>query len=91
MNKTVVRPVRDLRNNFAEINQIVNNHDHVIITTNGRGTAALIGIEEFSRYEEFLHEQYIDRKLDEAEKSAADPNTKWLSEDEFWQSVEEMS
>ena len=89
MHKTYVRPVRDLRNNFAELNQLVNNHDHIIITNNGQGTAALIGIEEFARYEEFLHTFYIKQKLDEAEKSASDPNTQWLSEEEFWQGVEE--
>ena len=89
MNKTHVRPVRDLRNNFAELNQLINNHDHVIITNNGRGTAALIGIEEFARYEEFLHTLYINQKLDEAEKSASNPHTQWLSEDDFWQDVEE--
>jgi len=89
MNKTHVRPVRDLRNNFAELNQLDNNHDHIIITNNGRGTAALIGIEEYKLYEDFLHSLYISRKLDEAEKSAQDPNTKWLTEDEFWSSVEE--
>jgi len=54
MYKTHVRPVRDIRNNYAELNKIVNNHDHVIITNNGRGTAALIGIDEYARYELFL-------------------------------------
>ena len=34
--------------------------------------------------EEFLHKLYIKRKLDEAEASASNPDTKWLSEDEFW-------
>ena len=54
MYKTHVRPVRDIRNNYAELDKIVNNHDHVIITNNGRGTAALIGIEEYAMYEQFL-------------------------------------
>jgi prevent-host-death family protein len=54
MIKTHVRPVRDLRNNFAELDKIVNNRDHVIITNNGRGTAALIGIDEYAVYEKVL-------------------------------------
>ncbi|MCL2604690.1 MAG: type II toxin-antitoxin system prevent-host-death family antitoxin [Defluviitaleaceae bacterium] len=54
MIKTHVRPVRDLRNNFAELDNIVNNRDHVIITNNGRGTAALIGIEEYAVYEKVM-------------------------------------
>jgi len=54
MYKTHVRPVRDLRNNYAELDKIVNNRDHIIITKKGRGTAALIGIEEYAKYELFL-------------------------------------
>ena len=90
MYKTHVRPIRDIRNNYAEIDKIVNDHDRVIITNNGRGTAALIGIDEYSQYEEFLHTLYIKQKLDEAEASANDPNTKWIDEDEFWTDVEEL-
>ena len=88
MYKTHVRPVRDVRNNYAELDRIVNDHDHVIITSNGRGTSVLIGIEEYALYEKFLHHLYINRKLDEAEASAKNPDTKWLSEDEFWSSIE---
>ena len=47
MYKTHVRPIRDIRNNYAELDKIVNDHDHVIITNNGRGTSVLIGIEEY--------------------------------------------
>ena len=89
MHKTHVRPIRDIRNKYAEIDKIVNNHDHVIITNNGRGTSVLIGIEEYSQYEKYLHERYITQKLDEAEASANSPNTNWISETEFWESVEE--
>ena len=88
MYKTYVRPIRDIRNNYAEIDKIVNDHNHVIITNNGRGTSVLIGIEEYVAYEEFLHNQYILRKLGEAEASAKNLETKWLEEDEFWNEVE---
>jgi len=89
MYKTHIRPIRDIRNNYADIDKIVNDHDHVIITNNGRGTSVLIGIEEYAQYEKFLHAQYIKQKLDEAEASANNPDTKWLSEDEFWRSIED--
>ena len=89
MYKTHIRPIRDIRNNYAELNRIVNDNDHIIITNNGRGAAVLIGIEEYSEYEKFLHKQYIKHKLDEAELSAKNPDTKWLSEDEFWSSIED--
>ena len=88
MYKTHVRPIRDIRNNYSEIDKIVNDHDHVVITNNGRGTSVLIGIEEYSQYEEFLHIQYIKKKLDEAEVRADDPETKWFDEDEFWTRIE---
>ena len=88
MYKTHVRPVRDIRNNYAELDRIVNDHDHIVITNNGRGTSVLIGIEEYSLYEEFLHKQYVKQKLDEAEASAGNPETKWVGEDEFWFSIE---
>ena len=88
MYKTHIRPIRDIRNNYAELDKIVNGHDHVIITNNGRGTSVLIGIDEYALYEKFLHGQYIKQKLDEAEASAQDPTTKWLSEDEFWDRIE---
>jgi len=71
MYKTHVRPVRDIRNNYAELNKIVNNHDHVIITNNGRGTAALIGIDEYARYEVFLRSLYSGSSGSETEP---DPN-----------------
>ena len=89
MYKTHIRPIRDIRNNYANLDKLVNDHDHVIITNNGRGTAALIGIEEYSEYEKFLHRQYIKMKLDEAEISAKNPDTKWLSEEEFWDGIED--
>ena len=88
MYKTHIRPVRDIRNNYADIDKIVNDHDHVIITNNGRGTSVLIGIEEYAQYEAFLHTRYIKQKLDEAEVSAGNPDTKWLSEEEFWSSFD---
>ena len=89
MYKTHIRPIRDIRNNYAEIDKIVNDHDHVIITNNGRGTSVLIGIDEYAAYEKFLHKQYIKLKLDEAEASANNPDTKWLGEDEFWRGFED--
>ena len=88
MYKTHVKPIRDIRNNYAELDKIVNDHDHVIITNNGRGTSVLIGIEEYAEYEKFLHKQYVLRKLDEAEASANNPETKWLEEDEFWNDID---
>ena len=45
MMQTFVRPSRDLRNHYAEISEMLKDHDHVIITNHGRGESVLINIE----------------------------------------------
>ena len=35
MMQTFVRPSRDLRNHYAEISEMLKDHDHVIITNHG--------------------------------------------------------
>lgn len=89
MLNTHVRPVRDLRNNYPELADIVKRHDHVIITNNGKSESVLIGFEDFQKYEEFLHLRYIDEKLMEAEVQAADSNAKWYSHEEVWEKLTE--
>ena len=87
MMNTHVRPVRDLRNKYPELADIIKRHDHVIITNNGKSESVLIGFEEFKKYEEFLHYRYIEEKLAEAETQANDPNTKWLKHNEVWKKL----
>jgi len=79
-----VRPVRDLRNNYPELANIVKNNNQVIITNKGRGEAVLINIEEYAAFEEYAHRRYVASKLAEAEAAAADPKSKRLSHEEFW-------
>ena len=55
----LVRPSRDLRNHYAEISEMLKDHDHVIITNHGRGESVLINIEDHAKYEEFLHQRYV--------------------------------
>jgi prevent-host-death family protein len=73
MRNIQARPVRDLRNRYAEIESLLENHDPVIITKNGRGTAALVNIEDYAKLEEYQHILYIEEKLREAEQEAASP------------------
>ena len=77
MPNTQVRPVRDLRNRYSEIEIFLENHNPVIITKNGRGTAVLINIDDYAEIEEYLHVKFINEKLKEAELEAAKPNAKW--------------
>ena len=84
-----VRPVRELRNNYPELADIVKQKDHVIITNNGKSEAVLIGFEEFRKYEEFLHHRYIDERLAESAKEAKNTNIKWISHEDFWGEMRE--
>jgi prevent-host-death family protein len=77
MRNVQVRPVRDLRNNYAEVETLIEAHDPVIITKNGRGSAVLLNIDDFAELEEYLHYKYVAEKLDEAETEAAKPETRW--------------
>jgi len=74
---THVKAVRDLRNSYPEVAQIIRNRDHVIITNNGKSEAVLISYEEFEKYQEFLHVRYVKEKLAEAEALSDNPD-KWI-------------
>lgn len=88
MYTTNIRTMRDLRNNTAEIMQIVEGCNQVIITKHGRSAAVIIDFDEYEEYEKFLHEKYVVRKLTESLKEAQDPDTKWLTRQEFWEKVD---
>jgi len=89
MLNTYARPVRDLRNNYNEIIDLANEGNQIIITQNGREAAVLIGTHEYREYEKFLHRQYIKHELSQAKESAKKPNTKWLTEEDFWADFED--
>ena len=72
MMQTFVRPSRDLRNHYAEISGIIKEHNHVIITNQGRGESVLINIEDYAE------------ELAKAKRQAADPNTQWQDHDSVW-------
>lgn len=90
MMQTYVRPSRDLRNHYAEIADMVKNHDHVIITNNGRGESVLINIEDYAKYEEFLHQRYVAEELAKARRQAANPDTEWVSHENVWERLREQ-
>ena len=87
MQKTQVRPVRDLRNRYTEIESLLENHDPVIITKNGRGAAVLVNIEDYAEVEEYLHIKYVNSKLAEAESEAAKTNAKWTDSKEILRKI----
>jgi prevent-host-death family protein len=89
MMNTYARPVRDLRNNYNEIISLANEGNQVIITQNGREAAVVIGTQAYKEFEYFLHQRYINKELAKAKEIAKDPNTQWLSEEEYWNGFEE--
>jgi len=84
MYNTFARPSRDLRNNYSDVIRSLKEHNQVLITNNGKGEAVLINVEDYAAYEEYLHVRYVKEKLEEAETRAADPTTKWLTHEEFF-------
>ena len=88
LHATQIRTSRDLRNNFADIQRLLEDHDQVVITNNGRGAAVVINYADYSAYEEYLREKHVLDRLDKALKSLDDPNVKLLSHDEVWSMLE---
>ena len=88
MYNTYSRPSCDLVNNLSDVIQSVKEHDHILISHDGKEEAVLINAEDFAAYTEYLHTRYILNELAQAEKEAADPNTKWLTREEFFNIAE---
>jgi len=75
----MIRPVSDLRNNFAEISKIV--HDTaqpVFLTKNGYGDMVVLSMEAFQKMQ-FESEVYF--KLLEAEREAAHTDKRYSSKE----------
>ena len=87
MMQTFVRPSRDLRNHYAEISEMLKDHNHVIITNHGRGESVLINIEDYAKYEEFMHQRYVVEELAKAKQQAADPSTQWKKKKSVWETL----
>ncbi len=74
-----IRPVSDLRNNFAEISKTVHETAQpVFLTKNGYGDMVVLSIEAFENLQ-FESEVYF--KLQEAEREAAHTNKRFSSKE----------
>ena len=74
-----IRPVSDLRNNFAEISQIVHETQQpVFLTKNGFGDMVVMSMEA---YENLQFESEVYYKLKEAEREAEITSTRYSSKD----------
>ena len=84
----MVRPVSDLRNNFAEISRVVNEtNEPVILTKNGYGNMVVLSMEAYNNLK-FENEVYF--KLLEIEQDDEENNDSYTS-DEIIESVKEIT
>lgn len=75
----MIRPVSDLRNNFADISKTVHETGRpVFLTKNGFGDMVLLSMEA---YENLQFESEVYFKLREAERDADATNTRYSSRD----------
>ena len=76
-----IRPVSDLRNNFAEISRIVHEtSEPVFLTKNGYGDMVVMS---FQAYEKLQFESEIYFKLKEAELQAKQTNQRFSHKEVF--------
>lgn len=74
-----IRPVSDLRNNFADISKTVHETEEpVFLTKNGYGDMVVLSMEAFQNLQ-FESEIYY--KLQEAEREAEHTNKRYSSKD----------
>lgn len=79
MSPKTIRPVSDLRNNFAEISQIVHTtKEPVFLTKNGFGDMVVLSMEA---YEDLHFESEVYSKLKEAEREAELKDIRYSSKD----------
>ena len=74
-----IRPVSDLRNKFAEIEELVHEKgEPVYLTKNGYGSMVVMSIERYSELTDS-----IELKLDEADKAAAMSDVRYSADEVF--------
>lgn len=80
-----IRPVSDLRNKYPEIEELVLKEDEAVyLTKNGYGSMVVMSLEKYAKLmSNKEYEDYVENELDEADREAEDPNTKYYSHDEF--------
>ena len=84
-----IRPVSDLRNKYPEIEELVLKEDEAVyLTKNGYGSMVVMSLEKYSKLmSELEYNEYIENALDEADKEAENPNTKYFTHEEVFGSI----
>ena len=74
-----IRPVSDLRNKFAEIEEeVTTTNSPIFLTKNGYGAMVVMSIEQYSSLTDS-----VERRLDEADKYADECNARYSNDDIF--------
>ena len=84
-----IRPVSDLRNKYPEIEELVLKEDEAVyLTKNGYGSMVVMSLEKYSKLiSDLEYNEYIENALDEADKEAENPNTKYYTHEEVFGSI----
>lgn len=84
-----IRPVSDLRNKYPEIEELVLKEDEpVYLTKNGYGSMVVMSIEKYSELmSQKEYDEYVENALDEADREAEDPNTRYYSHEEIFERI----
>ena len=83
MYKRHIRTPEDLRDNYDEIVRLAEQGDAVIIAKDGVQELAIVNCNDFCRWIEDLHRDYIKEELDKSILEAPDPNTRFISHEEM--------
>ena len=90
-----IRPVSDLRNKYPEIEELVLKEDEAVyLTKNGYGSMVVMSLEKYANMineleiDRAMEEKFgnvdIEKALEEAEKEAKNPNTKYYTHEEVF-------
>ena len=73
-----IRPVSDLRNKFAEIEETVKRGQPVYLTKNGYGSMVVLSLEQYAALTD-----EVELRLDEADRAAAADGIRYTEEEVF--------
>lgn len=81
-----IRPVSDLRNKYPEIEELVLKEDEAVyLTKNGYGSMVVMSLEKYSKLMSNIeYDEYIENALDEADREAENPNTRYYTHEEVF-------
>ena len=81
-----IRPISDLRNKYPEIEELILKEDEAVyLTKNGYGSMVVMSLEKYAKLmSDAEYDEYVEKALDEADRQAEDPNTKYLTKEEVF-------